>query len=430
MHLRFSHPLFKRMLLPLLILTACLVACGGPQNPDDCSIMPPDKNPHLTLVGGTLLLQTDYASSLYALQASSGAHLWQYTNIGSFTVLQNTIYTSSSDALYALQANNGQPRWQVPNMEFLTATPDMVFTTSYNPTPLLIALDAATGKKLWQQKIDPNTPPESIQVANGIVYVATDYGTVKALKSSDGTQVWQYSNGSPSDRPLENSLSMSVSNGIVYVKSDQLYALRASDGHLLWSFPKSSQFMQLNNGIIYVITNHLASGQFVSDALYALRADDGTQLWHWTMPTSNQSYQLTISASVIYVGPRYWDYRSSNTYRDHLYALNSSTGVPLWNITISPQEASLAVTGTAAYVLSNKTLQAYRTTDGTVLWHSATKMSETGLLATNGIVYVGTAGNTNSCFATTPSTIEAVNADNGSSLWALTLGAVTSPALQ
>jgi outer membrane protein assembly factor BamB len=233
MHLRFSYPLFKRMLLPLLILTACLVACGGPQNPDDCFIMPPDKNPHLTLIGGTLLLQADYASSLYALQASNGAHQWQYTNIGWFTVLQNTIYTSSSDALYALQASNGQPLWQVSNMEFLTATPDMVFTTSYNPTPLLIALDATTGKKLWQQKIDPNTPPESIQVANNLVYVATDFGTVRVLRSSDGIQVWQYSNGAPSSHPSGNRLSMSISNGIVYVKWDQLYALSASDGHLL-----------------------------------------------------------------------------------------------------------------------------------------------------------------------------------------------------
>ncbi len=426
MPLHFYRSPRKSILLLIIMVAACFSACSTTPPTDYCTIAPPDPNPHLAQVNGTLLMQASYTSSIYALQASNGTSQWQYS-ANQLNVLPDAVYANGSNNIYALQPDTGQQIWHTSNVFFIAATSSMVFVESVNPTPLLIALDASTGKQLWQQTIDMNVPPHSIQVANGLVYVASDYGLARALKISDGTQVWQYNTGaSPGG---ENNLVMDISNGVVYLKSDQIYALRASNGSVLWRFPKSGNSMLLNNGIVYAMADHLANGQFVSDTVYALRASDGTQLWQWATPTTDQPYQLSIGNGVLYLGPQeHAVHPIPNSYQNHLYVLNSSTGKPLWDTPVSDKGVSLAATDTTVYLLSSSTLEAHRISDGTTLWH--TPINETELLVANSVVYAATAGNSNSCFATTPSTIDAVNMDNGTHLWSRTLKAVTSPTLQ
>ena len=69
-------------------------------------------------------------------------------------------------------------------------------------------------------------------VANGVVYVGSDDNNVYALNASTGALLWSYTTGSTVVS------SPAVANGVVYVGSsdDNVYALNASTGALLWSY--------------------------------------------------------------------------------------------------------------------------------------------------------------------------------------------------
>jgi outer membrane protein assembly factor BamB len=64
---------------------------------------------------------------------------------------------------------------------------------------------------------------------NGIVYASSSGGTY-ALKATTGAYLWSY--------PITSNSSPAVANGVVYVGSDDhnLYALNATTGAYLWSY--------------------------------------------------------------------------------------------------------------------------------------------------------------------------------------------------
>src|SRR5437667_9279099 len=72
----------------------------------------------------------------------------------------------------------------------------------------------------------------SVFVADGVAYVGSQHGTTYALRASDGSLLW---------RSQASGQVVGTADGIVYVSStlDMLYALRASDGSLLWSYKTS-----------------------------------------------------------------------------------------------------------------------------------------------------------------------------------------------
>jgi outer membrane protein assembly factor BamB len=55
----------------------------------------------------------------------------------------------------------------------------------------LYALDAATGKVLWQRTVD-SAIDSAPAVVDGAVFVASDNGTVYAYRASDGAPAWSY----------------------------------------------------------------------------------------------------------------------------------------------------------------------------------------------------------------------------------------------
>src|SRR5947209_258249 len=73
--------------------------------------------------------------------------------------------------------------------------------------------------------------------------------------------------------PLDNLVSVFVADGVAYVGSQEgpTYALRASDGSLLWRSQAVGQVVGTDDGIVYVSST--------LDMLYALRARDGSLLW-------------------------------------------------------------------------------------------------------------------------------------------------------
>ena len=135
-------------------------------------------------------------------------------------------------------------------------------------------------------------------VANGIVYVTPeDDNNLYALNASTGAMLWSFDTGTPE----EEFSSPAVANGVVYVSGGaNEYALNASTGAKLWSFafgPYSSPAVA--NGVVYAS----AGDQVLA---FSLGAGGGADLFLrvWPTPTTvHQGDLLTLAFPIWNLGP-------------------------------------------------------------------------------------------------------------------------------
>lgn len=143
-----------------------------------------------------------------------------------------------------------------------------------------------------------------------VAYVLAD-GRLAAYDAASGTRLWQFTPSHPSTMP-----SMALRNGILYLSDGDLYALRASDGRLLWRTP-------------------IGGGAFVSP--------------------------LTVQEKMVYV-------ESSGT----VYAVRTADGQLAWRAAVGTGLNALLVDGASVYVATGNVggVTALDASDGTVRWQS------------------------------------------------------------
>lgn len=241
-----------------------------------------------------------------AIQAVDGKILWQYKlneldNVSSPIIIQGEVYfstyfynpaTQNYDArIYALNGVNGSLLWQ---QSFSQTTISNLMTDGENffasANESVEAFDG-NGKVLWRTHL-PNSSQENTSgailstVANGVVYVIGEYETIYALRITDGALLWDYQLDSG---PYVGSFSIDGNALYVGILPDSphymnnissVLAVRISDGHLLWQKQLSlEQTMHpiAAHGVIYVVYSIPGSGQ--NKILAALQEDDGHTIW-------------------------------------------------------------------------------------------------------------------------------------------------------
>ncbi len=108
-------------------------------------------------------------------------------------------------------------------------------------------------------ELPTNTTVTTPAVANGVVYLGTDYFGIYALDANTGALVWQVRTGDV------NYYSASVANGVVFVASgnNTMYAFDAGTGQAKWSqILKFGSAPAVVNGAVYV-------GSFGDSGIYA-----------------------------------------------------------------------------------------------------------------------------------------------------------------
>jgi outer membrane protein assembly factor BamB len=165
----------------------------------------------------------------------------------------------------------------------------------------LLALDAATGAPRWSFRPQAGKDfswSASPAVSGGRVFQAAAVGrngkaySLYALAASTGRRLWKTHVGS--SRFLTSS-SPAVANGIVYYTSPggRFYALRASNGKVLWSkaIAPSASSPAVAGGVVY-----FGAGL----TMYGLDARTGKTLWH-ARTTADPSDPAVVGGTV-YVG--------------------------------------------------------------------------------------------------------------------------------
>jgi outer membrane protein assembly factor BamB len=258
---------------------------------------------------------------------------------------------------------------------------------------------------LWTYKTGGPVQSPPI-VANGVVYIGSNDGNVYALKASTGTLLWSF----PTGEVMAVSPALAVSNGEVYVGSNSgggpspFYALQASTGAVLWSYGTVvgvSSPPTIVNGMVYI-------GGF--DWYYALNASDGNEVWR------GETGYTTASSMAFAEGALYYSRGAGNAqysspavangvvYAGAIFSLNASDGVKGCYVSVNGMAAVNAIT---CAVLWNYTAA------GSVTYSSPAIV--------NGAVYFGSDGGN----------VYALNASNGALLWSYAnSGAVqSSPAV-
>jgi outer membrane protein assembly factor BamB len=171
-------------------------------------------------------------------------------------------------------------------------------------------------------------------VVDGVIYVGCGDNNVYALNATTGRKVWNYTTGN-----CVQWSSPAVVGGVVYVGStdNNVYALNATMGTKVWDFTTGGAVWSspaVAGGRVYVGSD--------DNKTYCLNASTGAHIWNYTTGGAVQS-SPAVAGGMVFVGS--WDM--------HVYALNATTGTPVWNyMTYGPVFPSPAVAGGVVYVSS------------------------------------------------------------------------------
>jgi outer membrane protein assembly factor BamB len=257
----------------------------------------------------------------------------------------------------------------------------------------------------------PRTPTAQAD-ANGI-YLSTKSGIDKVSLQS-GKRLWHIA--------LDWASQPFVMGNIVFFNhevSDDYFleAVNATTGKQLWRKNYgSSSFLLQANGILYNSTciaspNGEASGCFID----AIRPADGALLWSFS--TFQGTSWITMQNNVIY-GASF----------SHLFALNATTGTPIWQKKLSYPHQEISQTPLvlnhtlyAASCNTNKLTTdylscyflAFNIADGTEVWH-------TPVGTTNGVIQANPVSTGSVVYYANLGLIYAVNAHTGSITWTYT----------
>ncbi|HYX50695.1 MAG TPA: PQQ-binding-like beta-propeller repeat protein, partial [Ktedonobacteraceae bacterium] len=223
-------------------------------------------------------------------------------------------------------------------------------------------------------------------IVNGVAYASAANGAVYALRTSDGKLLWRHKiNTGVATAPL-------VSGGIIFINvnisSDVgpgiLYALRVSDGVELWHYTDSNPLSKpvVANGIVYVTTYDVVSQ---NGNLTAIRGSDGAQLWHNT--GRGLSYNTPIvDSQIVYVSA------IADNGSSVIYALHANNGAQLWRVTTTTFTTLPFVVNRIVYLVSNQGLSALQASNGQLIWKVPIVGNTTlSPIVSNGVLYLTTA---------------------------------------
>lgn len=249
--------------------------------------------------------------------------LWTFDTIydiwgPSPAVVDGVLYISGGFGpwLYAINATTGELVWNFTRATWISSSPavayGMVYFGGFDTN--VTALNATTGEVVWNYTTGGYLAASSPAVADGIVYIGGGYGKgVFALNATTGDKIWNYTTEG------EVHSSPAVADGIVYIGSydDNVYAFNATTGEKIWNYTTKSDVYSspaVANGVVYIGSN--------DKNVYALNATTGEKIWNYTTGFSVVS-SPAVANGVVYVGS--WD--------GNIYALNATTGTQIWNFT-------------------------------------------------------------------------------------------------
>ncbi len=189
----------------------------------------------------------------------------------------------------------------------------------------LIALDAATGGRIWT--FDLGAPAHSAPTAAaGKVFIVSATNVLHAVNQEDGTEAWQYP-GIPETAGLLSAASPAVSGDTVVVpySSGEVIAFDTKSGNLKWAdaVVRSTRTLAVSGltdvAASPVIYDGVVYATGVSGRTIAVRLSSGERLWEESIGSASTP---AVSGDALFIVD----------LQDNVVALNRSTGKAFWRI--------------------------------------------------------------------------------------------------
>jgi len=263
----------------------------------------------------------------------------------------------------------------------LQAQGGMVIVTGWDGPFRILGLDAATGKRVWTGSCNNGDPLMAITGGLCVVPSSVHSAAVTAYDLSTGAHAWTFAfPGGGSVQPM----AITTADGVFYVSDDSSRIWRVSaDGTGLGHFTAPAQYafpIEVTNGVLCGF-----GGDQNKETLYALNASTGQPLWTTTPYGSN--YAMAANGGSLYVTGG----TDSNT--SVLMRVDASTGRVGWKhqwptntLVSSPLQYAQGV----VLVGAGEGLCALDAATGKQQWQAAVGVTE---IAVNGTVAYVTGGN-------------------------------------
>lgn len=162
------------------------------------------------------------------------------------------------------------------------------------------AFDAATGARSWTHAFKTSRDSKGAIFGGGVsydsnhVYVTTGVGEVAMLDAGNGSEMWKVKPAGP----LRGSPTIAFDAVYVMTQDNQIYALNAPDGAVLWNESASTG----QAGVFGVAAPAAGQGTVIagysSGELVAYRYENGRTLWSDALARTSLSTQVGILTDI------------------------------------------------------------------------------------------------------------------------------------
>ena len=231
------------------------------------------------------------------------------------------------------------------------------------------ALTTDRGQRIWRSDITPDGEGAGalgggVALANGVLYASTGYGDVVAFDAATGVEQWRERIGIP----LRGAPTISAGRLFVLTYDNQVFALDARDGGVLWTYVGIAETAGLIATASPAVDGGVVIAPLSSGELVSLRAADGRVLWSDTLARSGRVTALA-ELSNINGRPAIQDgvvYAVSHAGR--MVAVDVNTGARVWTQNIAGVESPW-IAGQFIYLITTDAeVLALSRRDGLIRW--------------------------------------------------------------
>jgi outer membrane protein assembly factor BamB len=158
----------------------------------------------------------------------------------------------------------------------------------------VVALQASSGETLWRVNISPEGQEGSI-IGGGLafgadkIFVTSPHAEVLALNTKTGEILWR----TPTQSPVRAAPTFSDGRLYVLTISNQLEVLDGATGNRLWDHAGITEFAGLLGTAAPAVSKGVVIVAYSSGEIYALKAENGHQLWTETLSATRRPDSLS-----------------------------------------------------------------------------------------------------------------------------------------
>jgi len=203
----------------------------------------------------------------------------------------------------------------------------VVYAASENGT--VVAVDLSSGDVIWRERLDDVTLTGGVGAGGGLVAVGTRDAEVVALEQQDGSVRWI--------KPVTSEVvAAPTTNGdivVVQTVDDKVAGLEASNGERRWIYESTQPALTLRGTSRPVITSagSVIAG-FSNGTLVSVSASDGVWRWEERIAVPEGRYDIErvidVDGDLLVDGSRIL----ASSYQGNLMALDILTGRIVWGL--------------------------------------------------------------------------------------------------